>query len=183
MIAVFLKGEIVSERFGQEILALLERDGKSHTIVELPDITNTYENAYRRQLLRNYRAYLFEELPVQVAWYRTLLERKEVAKVRYIDYSYWNAISNNTRLPVVAAEAIRAGCEIYGQSTLRFLHAAQALRQGAQFPELIVVGASPDGELTVLEGHLRLTAYMLAPDCLPEELEVIAGFAPECAQL
>jgi hypothetical protein len=30
-------------------------------------------------------------------------------------------------------------------------------------------------------GHVRLTAYLLAPECIPTELEVIAGFAPECA--
>jgi hypothetical protein len=183
MIAVFLKAEIASERFGQEILALLARDGKSRTLVETPDITNTDENTYRRQVLSAYRAYVFEELPAQVAWYRALLDREAIAKVRYIDYSYWNALSGNTRLPIVATEAIRAGREIYGQSTQGFLDVAQALRNGAQFPELIVVGASPDAELTVLEGHLRLTAYMLAPECLPQELEVIAGFAPACAQL
>lgn len=30
----------------------------------------------------------------------------------------------------------------------------------------------------VLEGHLRLTAYALAPECLPEELPVILGTSP-----
>jgi hypothetical protein len=183
MIAVFLKAEIVSERFGATIAALLERDGKSRTIVETPDITNTAENAYRRHLLNGYRAYVFQELPGHVCWYRALLTHKEVAKVRYINYSYWNEISSHTRLPIVATEAIRAGCEIYGQSTEGFLRVAQALREGAQFPELIIVGASPEAELTVFEGHVRLTAYLLAPECLPEELEVIIGFAPECAHL
>ncbi len=43
MIAVFLKGEIASERFGQEIWARLARDSKSHTIVEIPGIPNTLE--------------------------------------------------------------------------------------------------------------------------------------------
>ena len=64
-----------------------------------------------------------------------------------------------------------------------FLRAAQALRKGALFPELILVGVSPTDQLTVFEGHVRLTAYMLAPECLPERLEVIVGFAPECAQI
>jgi hypothetical protein len=80
--------------------------------------------------------------------------------VRYIDYDYWNEISNNSRLPAVATAAIRAGREIYGQRTQGFLDVAHALREGAHFPELIVVGTSPDAELTVYEGHLRLTAYI-----------------------
>ena len=178
MIAVFLKTEIASERFRERMVALLERDGKNHRLVEAPDIDNIAENTYRRQLLGGYRAYVLEELPAEVSWYRALLNREEVAKVRYIDYSYWNEISGGSRLPIDAVNVIRAGRKIYGQSTEGFLHMAQALREGAHFPELIVVGASSEAELTLLEGHVRLTAYMLASDCLPDELEVIAGFAP-----
>ena len=183
MIAVFLKTEITSVRFGQIILALLEQQNKSRTIVDLPDITNTDENTYRRQLLAAYRAYVFEELPTHVAWYRALLNREEVARIKYIDYDYWTELSNHTRLPRVASETILAGREIFGVSNDGFLRIAQALREGVHFPELILVGASPSADLTVYEGHVRLTGYMLAPEYLPEELEVIVGFAPECAQI
>jgi hypothetical protein len=183
MIAIYLKAEIASERFGQEIRTLLERDGCSHAIVHTPDITSTSENTYRRQLLNGYRAYVFDELPAHTAWYRALLTREEVTRVRYIDYSYWNEISGHTRSPLVAVETIKSGREIYSVSNQGFLRAAQALREGAHFLELIVVGVSPDAVLTVFEGHVRLTAYLLAPDCLPDELEVIAGFAPEYARL
>ena len=183
MIAVFLKAEITSERFGGEIMTQLKRDNRERRLVDTPDITSTPENDYRRQLLASYRAYVFEELPAHTTWYRALVNRDELATIRYIDYDYWNAISNNSRLPIVATEAIRAGCPIYGQSTQGFLDVAQALRSGAHFPELIVVGVAPDAQLTVFEDHLRLTAYMLAPECIPAELGVIAGFAPECAQI
>jgi hypothetical protein len=30
----------------------------------------------------------------------------------------------------------------------------------------------------VREGHTRLTAYMLVPDQMPPELEILAGFSP-----
>jgi hypothetical protein len=72
---------------------------------------------------------------------------------------------------------------VYGISNDGFLRAAQALREGAQFPRLILVGTAADAMLTVFEGHVRLTAYMLAPECLPEALDVIVGFAPECARI
>lgn len=183
MTAVFLKAEIASARFGDKVIAQLKRDHRERTIVDKPDLTNALENAYRRQLLAAYRAYVFEELPAHTTWYRALLQRDEVAKIRYIDYDYWNELSNNSRLPAVATEAIRAGREIYGESTQVFLDGAQALRAGAHFPELIVVGTSPDAVLTVYEGHGRLTAYLLAPECIPEPLEVIVGFAPECAHI
>jgi len=151
--------------------------------VDTPDLGNSDENRYRRDLLSAYRAHVFQELPPHTAWYRAFLDRDEVARVRYIDYSYWNELSGHSRLPTAACAAIRAGREIYGETTEGFLRAAQALRDGAVFPELILVGVSPGDELTVFEGHLRLTAYMLAPECLPERLEVIVGFAPECAQI
>jgi hypothetical protein len=183
MIAVFLKAEIASERFGEKIISRLRRDRKERSVIDTPDITNMSENGYRRQLLASYRAYVFEELPAHTVWYRALLNHDEVVKIRYIDYDYWNEISDNTRLPIVAAEAIRAGREIYGQSTHAFLDVAEKLRAGARFPELIVVGTSPDEQLTVYEGHGRLTSYLLAPECIPEELEVVAGFAPECDKI
>lgn len=183
MIAVFLKAEIASVRFGDHIITQLKRDQKESSIIDTPDIHNLSENIYRRQLLANYRAYIFEELPAHTVWYRALLSREEVMKIRYVNYDYWNEISGNSRLPAVAAETIRAGHEIYGESNQGFWDAAHALQSGAHFPELIVVSVSPDAELTVYEGHLRLTAYMLAPECIPSRLEVIAGFAPECARI
>ncbi len=183
MIAVFLKAEIESDRFGNTILTLLEQHGQPRTLVDVPDLSNRAENVYRRHLLDSYRAYVFEELPRHISWYRAVLDRDEVRNIRYIDYSYWNELSNHTRLPQVATAAIRAGREIYGQPTDGFLRVAQALREGARFPELIVVGTAPTAALTVYEGHLRLTAFMLAPECIPDELAVIAGFAPECADI
>src|SRR5262245_57153775 len=133
MVAVFLKAEIASERFGEKIISQLELDCKERSVVDTPDITNVSENAYRRQLLASYRAYVFEELPAHTVWYRALLSRDEVVKIRYIDYDYWNEISDNTRLPIVAAEAIRAGRKICGESTQVFLDIAEKLRAGALF--------------------------------------------------
>jgi hypothetical protein len=183
MVAVFLKAEIASERFGERVRMQLGFDGKERSIVDIPDITNVFENAYRRHLLASYRAYVFEELPAHTTWYRAVLHRDEVMQIRYIDYDYWNEISNHTRLPLVAAEVIRSSRTIYGQSTQVFLDVAEKLRSGLRFPELIVVGASPGEQLTVYEGHGRLTSYLLAPECIPEALEMIAGFAPECAKI
>ena len=116
MVAVFLKAEIASARFGEKVRTQLAMDGKERSIVDAPEITNQSENGYRRHLLASYRAYVFEELPVHTAWYRALLRRDEVMQSRSIDYDYWNELSNNTRRPIVAAEVIRAGRKIYVQS-------------------------------------------------------------------
>jgi hypothetical protein len=55
---------------------------------------------------------------------------------------------------------------------------AQAAAAGVRFPPLILVTTGPGGDLVVLEGHARLTAFMLARDQLPPHLEVLAGSSP-----
>jgi hypothetical protein len=77
-----------------------------------------------------------------------------------------------------AARNVRAGAVVFGQGTQGFLDVARALEGGAKFPELILVGAAPGAELVVLEGHVRLTAYFLAPWFIPEEVTTIMSFSP-----
>lgn len=183
MIAVFLMAELQSSRFGSHIRDQLNRDGCDLGIVQQPDLTKPADNSYRRQLLASYRAYVFEDLPIHTEWHRALVTRTEMLQIRYIDYSYWNELSQHTRLPLAAVPSIHAGQRIFDIPPDGFLAAAAALRAGAPFPELILVSTAPDGILTVFEGHVRLTAYVLAPECVPAELEVIVGFAPECATI
>jgi len=40
---------------------------------------------------------------------------------------------------------------------------------------MILVTTGPGSDLVVLEGHARLTAFMLAREWLPPELEVLVG--------
>jgi hypothetical protein len=183
MVALFLRTEIQSERFRDEILALLARDGKDTDIVLKPDCADAEENAYRIQLLGDFRGYrqqreLFETFPDVVEWYRVTISKEELARVRYIDYSYWNELSAGSRLPEDAAKTIRAGIEVFGVPNDGVLRTAQAVRDGVRFPELILIGTSPDS-LIVLEGHVRLTAYLLAWDYAPDELPVLMGISPD----
>ena len=182
MVAVYLKTEITSERWAKEVLALLKRDRVDRKVVDEPDTTNQEENEYRGQLLGDYRGYkqdrkLFELFLDDVSWYRKALTREELASVRYIDYSYWNELSSGSRSPVVAAKNIIAGIEVFGQTNQMFIECAEALKNGTELPELILVGTGQDSELTVLEGHVRLTAYLLAIEYIPEETEMIVGFS------
>jgi hypothetical protein len=102
----------------------------------------------------------------------------ELATVRYIDYDYWVELSGGTRLAADAAPRIRAGVAPFGVSSDWALGMAREVARGARFPPLILVTTEPGGDLVVLEGHARLTAYMLARDRLPPELEVLVGSSP-----
>jgi hypothetical protein len=60
----------------------------------------------------------------------------------------------------------------FGVASDWVLGMAEAVADGARFPPLILVNSKPgsDGDLVVLEGDVRLTAFMLCPDRLPTEL-------------
>jgi hypothetical protein len=103
-------------------------------------------------------------------------------RVRYIRYRYWTALSAGTRSPTVAAARIRAGIKVYDVSNAGFLGLADRLREELRVPPLILATAlvtTTDADaLVVLEGHARLTAFALAPEAIPDELEVLVGASP-----
>lgn len=184
MVAVFLQGEIQSERFGMEILRLLQRDGIPRTIIDHADTRNAAENNYRLRLLGDFRGYkrnhgLFQDFPQQVTWQRVALAQDELFHVKYIDHDYWVELSGGSRYPRDAAQAIRAGQTVFNVPPDGFLRIADVLRRGATFAELILVRASEGADVVVLEGHVRLTVYALVPEALPSELRVLLGTSPE----
>jgi hypothetical protein len=81
-------------------------------------------------------------------------------------------------LAIDAAEGIKQGIEAFRIGNGAYWYLAEALKAGASFPELIMVGSEEQGPLVLLEGHTRLTAYFLAPECIPSLLPVIVGYAP-----
>jgi hypothetical protein len=50
--------------------------------------------------------------------------------------------------------------------------------RGATFHELIAVKAGEGAPLVALEGHVRLTAYALRPERIPDPLTVVLGTSP-----
>jgi hypothetical protein len=180
MVALFLRTELPSDRFGPELRELLERDGVPERVVTAADLGDDAENQVRLRLLTEQRGYgnrteLFEGFPDDVRWQWMTITPAELAGVRFIDYSYWNELSGGSRLAVDAAPRIRAGVAPFGVPSDRLLALAQEVAAGARFPPLILVTTGPGGDQVVLEGHVRLTAFMLARDRLPPELEVLVG--------
>ncbi len=55
--------------------------------------------------------------------------------------------------------------------------AAEAHKEGKQFPMMIFVGKSESDNLVILEGHVRMTAYYLVPEYIPDEIEVVVGLS------
>lgn len=180
VIAEFLKAEINSGRFRESIVVALQ--GQDETILHQPDLSHNKENDIRRQVLAETRGFgqnkeLFEDFPDDVDWYKAVIEKKELDQVMYIDYSYWNELSNHTRLPMHARENIENDVRVFGASNQTFIEISSALKEGKVFPRLILMSINKSSKIVVLEGHARITGYYLEPTLIPENLEVIIGYS------
>jgi hypothetical protein len=183
MIAVFLRGELDSERWRDGLLELLERHGRDEGVLTRPDLADAGENAFRSRMLEEHRAWerrdgVFGGFPRDVEWSRAELEPEEVLDVLFIHWDWWLTISGGTRRPRVAARLIREGA-IAGVTAAEHEPWAAALSQTPPPTELIVVSTPAHAPLVLLEGHVRLTAYALFPEYLPPRLEVLLGVSEE----
>jgi hypothetical protein len=182
MIAVFLRAELDSGRYGGKLRELLARDGRHEEVVRYPDLADFGANAYRRRLLDEHRFYerregLFLDFPRSVDWFRAVLDRDEVLDILYIDWDWWLRLSGGTRRPRDAARRILAG-EVADADLEADEKLAAALRADPP-PELIAVTTPARTPLVVVEGHARLTAYATFPEYLPPTLEILLGVSDE----
>jgi hypothetical protein len=185
VVAEFLRAEIQSKRFGENIRKAL--GNVDDRIITEPDLNDPEENRYRKKILGDARGYgrnkgLFENFPRQVNWYRAVVSKEELKSVMYINYSYWNELSSGTRLPAEAAKNIQNGVEVFDVSNDGFKQIQHEIRRGAVFPKLIFVSRNERARVVVLEGHARLTAYFLDEAHIPAELEVMIGFSEQFAE-
>lgn len=182
VIAEFLKAEINSPRFRDEIISAL--DGIDEQLITQPDLHSDIQNRLRKEVLGKFRGYgqnrdLFENFPSDVTWYKVNISKTELYNVMYIDYSYWNVLSNNTRLPINARPNILKDVRVFDVSNQGFLEIRSLIKKGVSFPRLIFVSMNTNSRIVVLEGHARLTGYFLEPELIPETMEVIVGYSED----
>lgn len=180
MVALFLRTELTSTRFRPSVRAVLAAQRVDERVIVEPRVEDAGENALRRRLLGATRGYgrdegLFAGFPADARWERVALTVADLAAVRYIDYDYWVELSGGSRLAADGAANAQAGAAPFGIPSDGFLELGDALATGARVPELILVTAGPDQPLVVLEGHARLTAYLVRPEAVPAELEALLG--------
>lgn len=168
MLLAFLRGELTSDRFSADLYAALEACHVEPSLITDGDLMNPQENVLRREVMGVFRGYgrdaeLFQHYPTHVAWHYAETEANDMAHIRYIDYSYWNELSRGTSLPRDAARTVREGIRVFDLPNDRFLAGEQYLRAGGCFPPIILL-TSGGGQYVIVEGHLRMTAYALAPE-------------------
>lgn len=181
MVATFLKAEYLSERFSDELKKTMQKLGIDDKIITNPNIKDERENQLRTQVLGDYRGYkqnraIFTNFPDDLIWYKAELEREEIGNLQYVDYSYWNELTDHTHLVKDAVKNIHKGKIVFEVPNDRFLAVAEKVREGEHnFEPMILWGENEHSPLTILEGHLRATAFGLAGDKAPVAIGVIVG--------
>lgn len=178
MIAEYLKAEYRSERFSESIKEVMNGLSFNESIILSADLNSAAENAARKKLLGEFRGYglnreLFERFPTEISWSLCNFVNSDLNRIRYIDYSYWNELSQGTHSPLKAVQTVLSGIEVYGQSNAGFVKAAEFIKGGGKFPKTILL-TSDFEHFVIMEGHLRITAYALAPECF-NDVECFVG--------
>lgn len=178
MIIEYLRAEISSKRFSDNVREAMKRLGLDERIVLSADLQSQEENEKRRELLGAVRGYgrdesMFERFPAVTDWKLCSFSQNDLEKIRYIHYSYWSELSGGTHRPTDAAERIRGGVCVYGQSNEGFIRAASHIRNGGFFPTMFFLTADFE-DFVIVEGHQRMTAYAMAPEYF-KDIKVIVG--------
>ena len=181
MILEFLKGELNSNRFNDKLNDVIVRLNLDLDLITNGDISCDTENISRLKIMKEYRGYpdkeLFKNFPQIDYWSFVKLSSKDIKNTYYIDYDYWNELSNNTSSPLEAVKNINNGIEIYGVSNQPFIDGIKYLKYG-KFPPVILITCN-DEKYLIIEGHSRMTVYGFDPSKLEGTYAYIGYCTPE----
>lgn len=170
-VLVWLQAELKSKRFQNDLQKSLEKYEINAQIITSPSLSDVSENGLRLKVLKDYRDW-FEDDVYVYNWKLVELSTSDIKTLRYIDYSYWNELSDNTHLVGVAAENVERGKVIFDVSNAHFFELAKAAEAGTQFAPIVVI--EKEQGLEIVEGHARATGYLLA-NSSTEPLRAIIG--------
>ena len=179
MVLAFLRAEIDSLTYEKSVKAALQGSGYSTELIYEADLENDSENEARRIVLARYRGYgwnsgLFKDFPTDVTWRRVELEPSEFNRFLYIKDKGWIEMSGGTRRPDQLLERMRRGETPAGFAD-SIAAIQEQLRKGKRYPELIVAEGM-NGDLILIEGHTRTTAYTASE--LEEDVKLIVASSP-----
>ena len=180
MLLEFLAMEFYSERFGQDLRDILAETNADESLILRGDYHNAAENTLRRSIMGKFRGYgkddgVFERFPKNIRWIWARMQQEDFSKVRYITYSYWDMLSNYTGSPIEAGQAVLNGKIVFDVPNTRFWNTLEALQNSVVFPALILLCNAQEELFYILEGHLRATAYGMAPE-LFRDVPAIVGY-------
>jgi hypothetical protein len=172
-VLVWLQAELGSTRFKDDLRKSLEKYGLSPDIITRPNLSDISDNKLRLKVLKNYRDWLEDDFYIY-KWSLAELTTDDVKALKYIDYSYWNELSDNTHIVGVAAENIKQGKIVFNVNNGHFFDIANAAEAGVQFAPIVVLRRKQS--LEIIEGHARATGYLLASNHIKPMLALIGSY-------
>ena len=162
----FLQGEFESSRFGDELRQTLDFFDFPHSLISNGDFCDTKQNDDRLKVFKKFRGFpdqdLFERFPQNIEWNYVQFSKDDFFNCFYINYSYWNELSDFTSKPTNACKNILAGKEVFDVSNENFLRGKELLGK-VKFPPVILISCNPQKNL-IIEGHSRMTIYGFNPN-------------------
>jgi len=179
MVYEFLKMELPSDRFEGKINSVLNEMQANKLVLTNGNLKSESENTLRAEILKRFRGYrnkeIFENFPSKIDWVWTVFDKEDIDRIIYIEYSYWNELSNYTGSPLEAAKTILAEKTVYDVPNDGAVNGAQWLKDGNRFPPMIFLTDKSESRYIILEGHGRMTAYGLVPE-LFQDVSVLLGY-------
>lgn len=181
MVALFLKEEISSKRFKNNLLTIINNFKVNINLIIDYNLNNKIENDIRKKILSEYRGYnknkeIFKNFPKNIEWFWCEIDISDILNIKYINYDYWIELTNGTRYIKDSKENILKNKEIYGISNQSFLKGANFLKNGGIFePLILLVSKENNNEIIVLEGHNRLASISLVLEKI-NKLKTLVGF-------
>jgi hypothetical protein len=178
MVLAFLQAEVDAPRWRDRYAWALQQIGATRALIDRPDLTSDAENAKRIDILRRVRGYrgneyLFRGFPLDTTWRHVRLPPVQFDLLRHCTGApEFIQLSRGTRRVVDAA----ANLDQFKTPTSQNIRAVvQALKKGQSYPPMVAVD-SGEGELLLVEGYTRATAYAaLRP---PRPVEFFIGTSP-----
>jgi hypothetical protein len=182
VVLAFLRGQINSSRWGGHYRAYLQHHRLSRRqLIDRADITDPAQNSERMKLLRAASGKIFRGFPGRITWIRRMIEASELGHLKYAKAEPWMELSGGTRWVADGArnlDTVPAGNDRFNVSA-HVRAVIEALRTGKIFPELILVEGD-SGDLILLEGHARATAYVA--DGIKAPVAAYIGSSPKMRQ-
>lgn len=186
VVAAWLAAEIDSSRFSPQLNAILARDGQDVRVLREPDIGSLPENAYRRKVLGECRGFgrpsgagegwLAGRNVDDLDWWRVRIRQADLLQIQFTDGGFWKEESDGTRLPAVHVQRLLDDVDRPEDDLPNLVH--DAVQAGHSLAPMILIDAGPGSRVVVLEGHVRLVAYVMAGRAAPLMVDAFLGRSP-----
>jgi hypothetical protein len=181
VVLAFLRAEIDSPKWGPNYSnALRELNLDRVSLVDAADLEDARACGVRKDLLGRVRGFgrdvaLFTGFPKDTTWRRVKVEPSDFQRLKCISKDErWSKLTGGTRLIRRAARNF----EDYPELADRVRVAIQRIEQRLPIAELIMVETG-SGELVLVEGHTRATAYAVLGD---RSFQSFIGISPLMGQ-